>query len=832
MIQDIRYSIRSLLKRPAFTAVVLLTLALGIGVNTAIFSAVNDLVLRPVAAAEPERLAHVFFGPTQESRVYDDISWPNYVDLRDRNRTFEGLLGFQFTGVALSENGGRAEEERADVIYGEFVTGNYFEVLGISPERGRGFLPEESSVPNKYPVVVLSHNLWQRRLNSDPAFVGKTIFLNGQPFTVIGIAPAAFKGLKFPLASDFWTPVMMRTQLLRSDEWINGRDYNFLQVVGRLKPGVDVKQAEADLNIIGRNLEQTYPTANQGTKLQVVPESEGRLSDAFKVITFSSMLALVVVGLVLIVACANVANLQLARGSERAKEIGVRVAVGASRIRIVRQLLTESLVLSLAGGLLGLVLAYWCSGLMGASIPPFAYQLDLTFALDSRALVWAFLISLLTGIVSGLVPALHAARADLVSVLKSDSSAAATGPTRKRRLPNLRNSLVIAQVAISMIVLVCAGLFLRSLRRVQAIDPGFKTNNLISVSVSPGLLGYNVEECKRFYSELRRRVEALPGARAASFVNNLQLGDSSNSTGPLIVEGQPAPAPNQGMIIGYFSVGPKYFETAGTEITKGREFTEQDDDKGPKVVIINQELARRLFGSDELALGKRFRLGDLSSPLLEIVGIARDGKYRNIYEDPRPYMYLPHQQRQQLATVATSFLLVRARSAGDLKAVVEGMRTEVRRLDARVPITDMRIGDQLLSWAYWGPQLGAGMAAGFGILVLLLATTGLYSIMSYTVMRRRHEIGIRMALGAQREDVLRLMINRGMTMALIGLMVGVAVALALSRVVANLLLDVSATDPLTFVAVSLLLASVALLACYIPARRATKVDPLVALRYE
>ncbi|MGH9880737.1 MAG: ABC transporter permease, partial [Pyrinomonadaceae bacterium] len=671
LFKDIRYGVRSLLKRPGFTTVVLVTLALGIGVNTAIFSAVNDLVLRPVVADKPEQLAHVFFGSTDEARVYDDISWPNYVDLREQNRSFSGLLGFQFTGVSLSTNAGRSDVERADIVYGEMVSGNYFETLGLTPVKGRAFSSEEGNVPNKHPVVVLSHSLWQRRFGGDQFLVGKSVYLNGHPFTVIGIAPSVFKGLKFPLASDFWTPLMMRSQLSGGGEWMNDRGQSYLQVVGRLKPGVSLRQAEADLNLIGHNLSKSYPDTNQSTKIQVVTESEGRLNDAFQVINFSSMLALAVVGLVLLVACANVANLQLARGSERAKEIGLRLALGASRWRIVRQLLTESVLLALVGGLLGLVLAYWCTGLMEASIPPFAYQVDISFAPDWRALCWALGISLATGIVFGLVPALNAARTDLVPVLKSDSSAAASGVDRIRRRLNTRSALVIMQVAISMIVLVCAGLFLRSLRRVQATAPGFKSDNLISVALSPGLLGYDVDQSKRFYLELRRRVGALPGVRAASVTDTLQLGDSAKSSGPLIVEGQAPPPPNQGMFIGYLAVGPHYFETAGTQLTLGREFTEQDNDKAPPVVIVNQELARRLFGSDEQALGKRFRLGDLSSPLLEIVGIAKDGKYRNLYEDPRPYIFLPQLQRPQLASVAMAFLLVSTHSASDQKSVID-----------------------------------------------------------------------------------------------------------------------------------------------------------------
>jgi predicted permease len=803
---------------------------LGIGVNTAIFSAVNDLILRPVVAERPDELARVFFGSQQRARVYDEISWPNYVDLREQSRSFTDLLGFRFTWVALGSSAEQRASEGAEVIFGEMVTGNYFDLLGVHPALGRAFLPEEGNTPNKHPVVVLSHSLWQRRFNTDASLIGKTVYLNGQPFTVIGIAPTDFKGLKFPLAMDFWTPMMMRDQLSGESRWMADRGMDLMDVVGRLKPGLRLEQAEAEINVLAQNLGKAYPETNEGTKFQVVPESEGRLDDGFPVINFSGMLALAVVSLVLLAACANVANLLLARGSARAKEIGVRLALGSPRWRIVRQLLTESVLLALLGGMLGLILAVWCADLMRASIPPFPFQVDLDFAPDWRALRWALLISLLTGIIFGLAPALHAARTNLITVLKSDSGSASMSGIRRRF--NLRNVLVITQVAISVIVLLCAGLLLRSLHNAQATDPGFKAENLVSMALSPGLLGYSVDESKRFYLELQRRIASVPGVRAASVTDTLQLGDSASSTGPLILDGQAPPPPNQGLMIGYLLVGAKYFETIGTQLLLGREFTERDNDDAPKVVIINQELARRLFGGERQALGQRFRLGDLSSPLLEIVGIAKDGKYRSLYEDARPYMFLPQMQQRQRANLSIAYLLASANSASDLKAVAEAMRREAQKLDSRVPVMDIKVAEQHLSWAYWGPRLGASIAAGFGVLALLLATTGLYSVMSYTVSRRVREIGIRMALGAQRADVMSLVIKQGMKLALIGVMIGAAGAFALSRVLSNLLLGVSATDPLTFIMISVLLAGLAWLACYLPARRATKVDPMVALRYE
>ncbi len=822
LLQDMRYGARMLRKQPGFTFIAALTLALGIGVNTAIFSAVSSMLLRPSPYAQPEKLAIVFTGAKQQPRVYDDFSYLNYLDYRDRNQSFNGLIAYRMTSAAISNTSG-GSDDRAEVVWGETVSGNYFDVLGAPPALGRGFRPEEDRTPNTHPVVVLGHSLWLRRFNADQAIVGRSVYLNGHPFTVIGVAPERFTGTKFALRMEFWVPLMMRARMNINDAWRTDRSRQSLGLMGRLKSGVTIAQAGADLSLIAQELEKSYPQANEGRKVQVVTEREGRVNEAFPVMRLSSLLALGAVGLVLLIACGNVANLLLARGAARSREIGVRLSLGAGRGRIVRQLLTESLLLSLLGGALGLLLAFWSADLLNATMPPMPYVVDLNFAPDRLTLFWATGVSLLTSVIFGLAPALSASRVDLVAVVKS-SGGSGSGARRM----GLRNLLVVAQLAVSVVVLACAGLFLRSLRNAQTADLGFNVENLVSMQLDPELLGYNAEEGKRFYAELARRVAALPGVSSATVAHILPLSDNGWSTGPLIKEGEAPPPPNQGLYVHYSSIGVRYFETMGTRLLLGRDFTEHDGADAPQVVIVNLELARRLYGSAEKAIGKRFLLADSSPAPFEIVGVAADGKYRNIYEDPRPYMFLPHQQFY----ISQATLTARAQSVGALQSVAEGMRREAQRLDPRLPVFDLKTAEQHMSWAYWGPKLGAGLSLVSGLLALALATMGLYGVMSYTVSCRTKEVGVRMALGAQQRDVLRLILRQGMALVVIGLACGLLAALALGRVLTGLLLGVGGSDPLTFAGVVALLALTALIACLIPARRAAKVDPMVALRCE
>ncbi|MBO0799172.1 MAG: ABC transporter permease, partial [Blastocatellia bacterium] len=716
--------------------------------------------------------------------------------------------------------------ESAEVIWGERVSGNYFEVMGVKPILGRGFLPEEDRTQNTHPVVVISHALWQRRFNADGEIVGKKIYLNGAAFTVVGVAPETFYGSQFIVRQAFWTPLMMSSKFGLGTDWETNRDSTGLALYGRLKPGVTPAQADAELNLIADGLAKQYPN-NADTKMQVRPETDGRYRYMTKTFKFGGLLAMCVSGLVLLAACANVANLLLARAAARAREIGIRVAIGAGRRRIVRQLLTESMLLSLLGGALGWLLAYGGTWLVAASLPPLPWPINLQIAPDGYVLKWMLGLSLLTGVIFGIAPALLASRTDLVAVIKGD----AVGQSCGRRRWSLRGALVVAQVAISVFVLICAGLFLRSLNKTLKVDPGFSTENLVTMYLNPSLLGYDKAAGMRFYRELTHRLESQPGVRAVSLASLLPLDGDGDGRGPIVKEGEADPPPNKGVGSSCSFVTPGYFATMRTPLVSGRDFTEHDTEDAPAVVIVNQEFARRFYGGDGNALGKRFRFWK-GTPLMEIVGIARDGYYESVYEDRQPYMFLPEYQNYQSHYQSQMKLLVSANSAENLHAVVESVRREIGRLDSRVPVFGATLAEANMSYAYWGPRLAAGIATAFGLLALLLATMGLYSVMTYAVSRQTREIGIRMALGAQTGDVLRRVVWRGMQQALAGAALGLAAAFALTRVMKNLLLNVSATDPAIFALGALLLFGVAFIASYLPARRATKIDPLQALRHE
>jgi predicted permease len=804
-------------KSPGFTLVAVLTLALGIGANSAIFSGVSAFILRPLPIEEPSRLVRLF-EIYNDPNDYNGFSYPDYLEYRDQNRSFEGILGYRMVEAALSNS------DQNDVIWGELVTGNYFDVLHVRPAVGRAFLPEEDQSPGARPVVVLSHSLWQRRFNADPAMVGTTVTLNGLAYTVVGIAPKEFVGTKFALSMDFWVPMMMQAEIMRGDtNRLNVRGDHWFSAMGRLKPGVTTEQAEAEMTALAGRLEQAYPTErDKNGRVIVRSEIEGRFEESAGTVTLGATLALALIGMVLLIACANVANLLLARAITRRREIGIRLALGASRSRLIRQLLTESVMLSMLGGTLGLLLAFWATDWMQGFIPVIPYTIAFDFSPDIRALSFTLAVSVLTGIIFGLAPALQASNPDVVPVLKGETPTAGHG---WRRL-TLRNLLVISQVALALVVLVCGALFIKSARNARAIDPGFTTKNVLAVSMNPSLLGYTEEQSKQFYRQLVERVEALPGVESASVSSLLPLGDSASSRGPVVAEGQQEPPPgNESVNILANFVGPKHFETLQTPLLAGRDFSWRDDQSAPAVIIVNETLAER-YWPGESAIGHRLRVGDEKTPYREVVGVARDSKYRSIGENPKPYMYLPVLQNYRPA------LTLVARTAGDPAALVGGVRREVQALDPRLPIYDIKTMKEHMTYALWAIQMGASLSTAFGLLALLLAATGLYSVMAYMVSQRTREIGIRMALGAQKGDVLKMVTRQGMTLALVGVGLGLIVASVATRILSSLLYGVSATDLVIFVGIPMLLATVALLACYIPARKATKVDPMVALRYE
>jgi len=817
LFQDLRYGIRMLVKSPGINLVAVLALALGIGANTAIFSGVSAFIFRPLPVPAPDELVRPF-EVTEDHAPGGNFSYPDFVDYRDQNTVFTGIVAEDMVQAALNA------QNQNDVVWGQVVSGNFFDVLGIKPSLGRSFAPDEDKALGASAVVVLGHSLWQRRFTADQNIVGKTIELNGRKYNVIGVAPESFKGTKFGLSLDFWVPMMMAEELQRAPKQLSERGDHWMNVFARLKPGVTRAQASAELTTIAQRLNQAYPNERaKNTRVVVQTEIDGRWEEAAVIIKSAGAIAMAIVGLILLIACANVANLLLARAASRRKEIGVRLALGASRRRLVRQLLTESLLLSVMGGGLGLLLAYWVTGLMQGFIPVLPYNL-LTdfFALDARALWFTLGVSLLTGFVFGLAPAWHASNPEIVPVLKGDANAGQSGNPRRF---TLRNGLVVAQVALSLVVLVCGGLFIKSFRRAQKMDPGFTTSGILLVNLSPQLVGYDEEQTKNFFRQIVERAGGLPGVQAASVARLVPLGDSSNSNGPILKEGETLAPGDPGRSVMNNVVSPGHFKTLQIPLVAGRDFDERDRKGAPRVIIVNERMAQMLWPG-ESAIGKHIFIGPQSREPIEVVGVAKNGKYKALAEDPKFYYYSPMAQR------GASGMTLMMRTSNDPRALVGAIRQEVQALDARIPLSAIKTMTEHMTWALWAPNMAATLALAFGVVALLLSAVGLYSVMAYVVSQRTREVGIRMALGAKRSDVLKLITLQGMRLALVGVAIGFALSLALARVLSSVLIGISAYDLATFVVVPLLLTVVAFVACLVPARRATKVNPLVALRYE
>jgi len=817
LLKDLRYAIRMLIKTPGVTLVAVITLALGIGANTAIFSSVSAFTSRPLPVPKPDQLIRPV-EIAEDRGTADNFSYPDFVDYRNQSTVFSGLCAEDMVQVAIDT------QEQNDVIWGQIVSGNFFDMLQIKPVMGRAFAPDEDGAPGAHPVVVLGHSLWQRRFASDPNIVGKTLRLNNRQFQVIGVAPESFKGTKFGLSMDFWAPMAMVGELSGSADLLTSRDSHWLTILGRLKPGVGVSQASAEMNAISLRLNQAYmDERSNNTQAKVVTEIDGRWGEAATVIKTGGMLAMAIVALVLLIACANVANLLLARAAARRKEIGIRLALGASRARLIRQLLTESLLLSLIGGGLGLLLANWMTDLMQGFIPVLQYNVvEDFFALDSRALMFTLVISVATGIVFGLAPAWNSSNPDVVPVLKGGSGIVEKGRTRR---VTLRSSLVVAQVALSLVVLVCAGLFIKSFRKAQQMDPGFDTKNAVLMTLNPPLVGYDNDRTRNFYQQITERARSIPGVEAVALTRLMPLGDSSNSNGPVLKEGETLARGSAGRDITTNVISPDYFKAMQIPIMEGRDFDDRDREKTQRVVIVNQRMAQVLW-PNESAVGKRIFIGADSHDPLEVVGVVKTGKYRTLAEDPRMFFYYPLSQRRP------GIMTMVMRTNGDPRNFVGALRHEVQQLDRAVPMSAVKTMAQHMTWPLWGPSMAATLALAFGVIALLLSSVGLYSVMAYVVSQRTKEVGIRMALGASRQDVLKMITSQGMRLAIVGAGLGLVLALVLAKVMSSLLIGVSGYDITTFVIVSVVLSVVAFVASYLPARRATKVNPLIALRYE
>jgi predicted permease len=821
LLQDLRYAINMFIKAPGFTIVAVLSIALGIAANTSVFSLVNAVLFKPMPVPHPEQLV-ALYTTEPNSSFPGEFSYPDYKDYRDHNEVFSDLFIHYGTPVSLKN-----DNDKAELIWGEIVTGNYFTGLGVTPAIGRTLTPGDDDALGAHPVAVLSHSFWRQRFSADPGIVGKVVRLNGHDFTIIGVAREGFSGTRFVgFIPDVWVPLTMHAQVVPGSEgWLESRGSHSFNVNGRLRPGVSIEQATVAMNIYAQQLAQAYPQFNANISVGMIAAGS-KTQPSVTLLGYIPIVAglmMGIVGLVLLIACANVANLMLARASARRREIAIRLAVGATRWRLVRQLLTESLLLSLMGGGLGLLMAQWFNALVPMANPEldfatvdFAYDLSL----DRRVLGFTLLLSVLTGIIFGLAPALQASKADLVSALKGEAGAAGSGWRRF----GLRNLLVVAQVALSLMLLVGAGLFVKSMSHAQELDPGFETKDILLASVDVGLHGYDEVKGRSFYEQIIGRIKSLPGVEEASMATPLPL-DAYNYGARIIVEGYVPRYENERISVGYSIVGHNYFQAMSTPIVEGRTFSEYDNEKAPRVVIINETMARR-YWPNQNPIGKRLQMGKPQSPYLEIVGIAKDGKYNLLGEPPTEYMFVPFLQNYD------GKMTLITRAGNRTEGLAAAIRQEVASLDSELPVYGIKTMPKFLDRILSGPKSIAGLVSIFGLVALIMAATGLYGVMTYSVTQRTREIGIRMALGAQRRDVLRLVVNQGMQLASVGLVVGLAASLFLTRLLSSLLFAVSTTDPVTYAVVALMLVAIALLACFIPARRATKVDPMIALRQE
>jgi putative ABC transport system permease protein len=804
LLQDIRYGVRALAKNLSFTTVAVIALALGIGANTAIFSVVNAVLLRPLPFKDPSRLIMIWEDASFAGFPHNTPSAADFLDWQNQNQSFSQMSAIERASFNLTNSG---DPERLD---GRRVSGNFFNMLGVEPQLGRHFTAAEDKAGASH-VVMLSNALWQRRFASDPGVVGKQLMLNGESYTVVGVMPPSFQ---FPTSEDLlWTPLAFTNQEATN----RGRHY--LQVVGRLKDGVTEPQAQAEMSTIASRLEQQYPRTNTRVGITLVPLHDELVGD----IKSPLLLLLGAVAFVLLVACANVANLLLARGAVRQKEIATRVALGASRWRLARQFLTESLLLSLLGGLIGVMLAAVAVYLLRSLIPAGISQADLV-GIDLRVLGFTLLISLVTGIVFGLAPITQASNFNLNETLKEggrDSSAGSRGH-------RTRSLLVVGEVAISLVLLIGAGLLVNSFIRLSTMNPGFRTDHLLTMNVVLPDTKYREDSAKiGFYDDLVQRVESLPGVKSAAVINSIPLvlqGDSFD----ISIEGRPEYTPDTRPEITTRAISAHYLKTMGIELLKGREFNEHDRADSTPVAIISKTMAQRLWPNED-PVGKRLKPGSLQSndPWIEVVGIAGDVRQLKLNVDPKLQMYLPY---SQFLFFAPRHLVVNTEV--EPLSLAGTLRNTVWQIDRDQPVSNVSTMADVMSESVARQRFTMLLLAILAALALVLAAVGIYGVMSYSVAQRTHEIGVRMALGASTAAVLKLAISQGLRLVTIGLVIGLVIAFLLTRVMSTMLFGVTATDPMTFLIISFVLIAVAAFASYVPARRAAKVDPLVALRYE
>jgi predicted permease len=814
--QDVRYAFRMLGKSPTLTIIVILTLALGIGANTAIFGIVNGILFRPLPVKSPQQIM-VLAGQAQGDTLgIFQLSYSQLVDIRKQADAFSDVFAVQINFGGLSY-AGKADQ----FVYG-YVTGNYFSGLGVQPALGRLFLPAEGEAGGKDPYIVLGYDFWQKRFGGDAGVVGKQALIDGEQATIIGVAPKGFQGTNFALDLEGYIPLNMQPVQAAAPFWTD-RTARGLAVLARLKPGMTLQQAQSSLNVVTARLAEQYPATDKGMTVRIVPERLARPQPfPNNIVPFIAGVFLVLAALVLLLACMNVANILLVRATMRQREMAIRAAMGANRWRLIRQLLTESILLALFGGIGGLTLGVWASGAIGALLPAGRLPIRVDFGFDWRVFAYAMVAALITGAIVGLWPAVRAGRTDVNTVLQSGGRSDTAGVSRHR----LRSVLVVAQVAGSLVLLIVAGLFVRSLMHAQHAYLGFDADNVLNLTLDPHEIGYDETRTKTFYHDLEASVRAMPGVQSASLAFSVPMGNAQDGS-VIYVEGQP-PTPGQAPpIVLCNHVDEPYFDTMRVPLLRGRAFREDDNDKAPLVAIVNQTMAQQFWPNQD-PIGKRFSLKSATGPFAEIVGLAADGKYIFIGWDNKPYFFVP------LAQSYMSYRTLQVRSSLPPESMIAQMQNEVRALDANMPVTDVETMRQSLSGGngFFIFQVGAILAAAMGFLGLTLAVVGVYGVVSFAASQRTHEIGIRMALGAGRRDILQLVLQQGLALVIAGVLSGAVLAWALTRSMATILVGVSPTDALTYLTATLLLAAIGFWACYAPARRAMKLDPMVALRYE
>jgi putative ABC transport system permease protein len=814
--QDVRYAMRTLAKSPSFTAAVIVSLALGIGANTTIFTLLNTLFLNPLPVERPAELVAVFTTANRNATQFGNLlplSYPNLKDFRERTDALKDLAAYS-PPLALAFMTADGPER----VFAQLVTGNYFDVLGVRAIAGRFFTSDDDRTPGAHPIAVIGYGLWQRRFGGRFDAIGETIALNRHTITIVGVAPEGFKGVTSMFGPELWLPSMMSAQFQprQSGSWLDERAAVVFSAFGRLRPGVTLTQADANLKTIASALEHEHPDQNAGRSVTVMPIAEATIFPGMRgTLMLAGGVLMAIVGLVLLIACSNVANLLLARASARRREVAVRLALGATRTRLVRQLVTESLLLGAAGGALGFAFGIWGRDLLWAARPAVVANNFVELRIDTHVFAFALALSIATGVLFGIIPAVRASRADLVGALKLEPQL-----VRGRRRLTVANVLLVGQVAFSLVALITAALFVRSLQRAHDVDLGYDTRGLAVLSVNLAQGGYDEARGRQFARDVRDRIERVPAITAVSWSTNLPLW--ANQYRRVSIDGA-APSKQSDLPLAVVTtVDVDYFKVLGFGMTRGRDFTSDDTDTGMAVAIVNDRMAERYWPNQD-PIGRTFRF-DSDLTVRHVIGIVKTIKYQTLGEAPQPAVYLPFRQNY------AGGLVLYVRSSGEPARAIGTVQREVHAMDPHVPLENASSVDDLIDQSLWMMRIAAGLLAVFGALAIALASVGLYGLIAYSVNQRRRELSVRMALGADRGAVLRLVVREGMTLVAIGIAVGVGLSLAISRALASLLLGIGATDAVSFATAGVLLTSVALFGTYLPARRASRFDPLVALR--